>query len=170
MPKLEVFFDYTCPYCNNGYRYLTELLEERPDAEIDLRPIEAHPSAEEPWHRPFTNLAVQGALFLRDNGGDERAYAERLFRAVFEEKIDVEDIDVLAVCASDAGADAAAFAAALREKTYEPRQLAANDYAYETQRVWAVPTFVCGERRLDAAEGAGVTKEQLAELLSDCFG
>jgi predicted DsbA family dithiol-disulfide isomerase len=88
-----------------------------------------------------------------------------MFKAVFEEKSNVEDVGVLVKCASDVGADADEFKAALNDGKYAKAQLDVNDYAYETQKVWAVPTFVCGEKRLDAVGGVGVTKAQLKQLL-----
>jgi hypothetical protein len=46
--------------------------------------------------------------------------------------------------------------------------LDANDYAYEQKGVWAVPTFVCGDIRLDAVGGVGITKQQLDDFLKKC--
>jgi predicted DsbA family dithiol-disulfide isomerase len=175
MEKLEVFIDYTCPYCLKGYEYLTELLPDyisattTADSLIQLRPVEAHPKNEEPEHRPYVNLAVQGAFFFRDNGLNETAYTERLLKAAVDDRHSVEDVVALANYAADCGADAAAFSDALISGKYEQEQFDANDYAYEQKAVWAVPTFVRGEARLDAVGNVGVTKEQLKELLDRCF-
>ena len=168
--KIEFFYDYTCPYCAIGYDYLMELLPKYPRAEILWLPLEAHPRAEEPEHKPYVNLAVQGSYFLRDAGGDERAYFDRLRKAHFDERIAVDDIGVLAQCAADIGLDSEAFEKALTDGKYEEAQLKANEYAYLTQKVWAVPTFVCGTNRLDAVGGVGITKEQLDDLLAVCCG
>ncbi|MDR0905331.1 MAG: thioredoxin domain-containing protein [Oscillospiraceae bacterium] len=170
MAKIEVFFDYTCPFCKAGYGYLTELLPEFPNAQIELLPVEAHPRNEEPEHRPYVDLAVQGGLFVKAVGGDEYAYAARLFKLAGDDRRGFEDIEVLTQCAAETGLDAAAFKAALQNGIYAQAQLAANDYAYETQKVWAVPTFVSGDRRIDAAANVGVTGEQVRELLHDLFG
>ena len=170
MPKIEMFFDHTCPYCHRGHSYLKELWPKFPSVEILWRPVEAHPKTEEPEHMPYEDLAVQGVFFVRDAGGDELAYHERVYRAYFEEKLAPDDIAVLARCAEDIGLDGAAFAEALKTAKYEKPQREANDHAYEQNRVWAVPTFVCGDKRLDAQEGVGVTKEQLEAFLSECCG
>jgi len=170
MPKIEVFFDHTCPYCHRGHGYLMELLPRFPSVEILWRPVEAHPKIEEPEHKPYEDLAVQGALFVRDAGGDELAYHDRVYRAQFEEGLAVDDINILAKCAGETGADVAGFVAALLGAKYEKAQRAANDYAYDQRKVWAVPTFLCGELRLDSKEGVGVTKEQLEAFLSACRG
>ncbi|MDR0937155.1 MAG: DsbA family protein [Oscillospiraceae bacterium] len=170
MNKLEVFIDYSCPFCKSGYGYLKELLPEFPNAVIELKPVEAHPKVEEPGHRPWVDLAVQGGLYAKAVGGDETAYAERLIKLIHtEDRQSVEDIGVLSNCAADAGLDATAFREALESGAYENALAAANDYAYETQKVWAVPTFVCGEKRLDAAPNVGVTKERLRGLLQELY-
>ena len=168
MPQIDMFFDHTCPYCYRGHAMLKAVLPKFPDAHIVWRPVEAHPKVEEPEHTPYEDLAVQGALFVRAQGGDELAYHERVYRAYFEERRAVDHIDVLAACAADIGMDAAAFTAALQNGTYAQAQSDANDYAYEQHKVWAVPTFVCGEKRLDAVPGVGVTQAQIEDLLRRC--
>ncbi|MDR0915992.1 MAG: thioredoxin domain-containing protein [Oscillospiraceae bacterium] len=170
MSKLEVFFDYSCPFCRTGYGYLTELLPDFPNAQIELLPVEAHPRNEEPEHRPYVDLAVQGGLFVKAVGGDEYAFAARMFTQAGDDRMAFENIDALTICAADAGIDAAAFKSALQSGTYAAAQLAANDYAYETQKVWAVPTFVCGDKRIDAVGNVGVTKDQVRDLLQELFG
>jgi len=168
MPQIEMFFDLTCPYCYRGHKDLMEVLPGFDAAQILWRPVEAHPKTEEPEHKPYADLAVQGALFVRNAGGDELAYNERVYRAVFDEGLTPDDPAVLAQCAKDVGVDEVAFTAALKRGTYEQALREANDYAYEQNKVWAVPTFVCGKIRLDAVEGVGVTKDQLKAFLTRC--
>ena len=168
MSKIEMFFDHTCPYCYKGHKYLTELLPKYPAVEILWRPIEAHPKIEEPEHKPYADLAVQGSLFIREAGGNELAWHERIYRAKFDESLAVDDIAVLTKCAGEIGADMVAFEAALKSAKHEKAQRDANDYAYEQNKVWAVPTFVCGSKRLDSEQGVGVSKEQLDVFLADC--
>ena len=171
MADFELFFDHTCPYCYRGHTYLKELLPKFPNAKIAWRPVEAHPKVEEPGHKPYEDLAVMGALFVQEHCPDkELAYHERVYKAHFEDRVAVDDISVLAKCGADIGADAAAFEAALKSGAYAGALSSANDHAYETQKIWAVPSYVCGEKRLDAVPGVGVTKDQVEALLRDCFG
>ena len=167
MPVVEMFFDHTCPFCYRGHAILKEIWPNYPEIEIKWIPIEAHPRVEEPEHLPYEDLAVQGTYFVREMGAAEQAYHERLYKAHFEDKVKVEDVDVLAACIEELGLDGTAFKEAIASKKYEAEQLAANDYAYEQNDVWAVPTFVCGEKRLDAALGEGITKEQLVTLFDE---
>jgi len=149
--------------------YLSELLPKYPNAEILWKPIEAHPRHEEPDHRPYVDLIVQGCLYLQDTGGDEYAFTQRVYKAHYEDKSNVEDIAVLVKCAAESGvADVAAFENALKTAKYEKAMLDANDYAYEQKGVWAVPTFVSGDIRLDAVGGVGITKQQLDGFLKEC--
>lgn len=168
MPAVQVFFDYTCPFCRRAHGYYRELLPDFPEIRLEWRPVEAHPRTEEPWYNPHVDLAVQGALFVKDRGGDEPAYHERIIDAHFKERRAVDDIEVLAECAGELGLPAGEFRAALTQGTYAARQLEANAYAYEKNKVWALPTLICGDKRLDAVEGIGVSKEQVRTFFEAC--
>jgi predicted DsbA family dithiol-disulfide isomerase len=170
MNQMEVFIDISCPYCRQGFTYLSELLPLFPAAKLDWRFVEAHPRNEEPLHRPYVDLVVQGSLYFKRNGLNEQAYAERMFKALFDERLNIEDHRVLITCASEVGADSVRFAASLNSGEYIEAQFAQNDYAYEKQGVWAVPTFIGGAERLDAVPGVGVTKVQLEALMTKLFG
>ena len=149
--------------------YLSDLLPKYPNVEILWKPIEAHPRNDEPNHRPYVDLLVQGCLFIQETGGDVLLFIQRIFKARFEENSDVEDVSVLVRCAAESGvADITAFETALTNAKYEKAMLAANVYAYEQKGVWAVPTFVCGDIRLDAVCGVGITKQQLDNFLEKC--
>lgn len=169
MPDFELFFDHTCPYCYRAHAYLNELLPKFTDVKIAWRPVEAHPKVEEPEHMPYEDLAVRGAFYIREHNPElETAYHERVYKANFVERMAVDDAAVLAKCAADIGADAAAFKAALNNGDYIKELSDANDYAYEEKKVWAVPSYVCGDKRLDSVPGVGVTKAQLEALLKAC--
>ncbi|MDR2605778.1 MAG: DsbA family protein [Oscillospiraceae bacterium] len=167
MAKLEIFIDYTCPYCKAGFAYFKELLPQFPTLEYEIMPIEAHPRNEEPEHRPYVDLAVQAAYFVKAHGGDEYKFAELMFALTSRSRDSMESVDALADTVAQLGYDRAEIRAALVNGTYLREQLSANDYAYETQNVWAVPTFVCADKRVDAAAGVGVTKEQLLSLIRE---
>lgn len=168
MPKLEIFYDHTCPYCYRGLACFSRLLQDYPIAEIVWRPVEAHPKVEEPEHRPYADLAVMGAFFAHDHGIDIAAYNERIFDMYYGKRQKVDDPRALAAAVTPLGIDAGAFVAALTDGSYEAALAAANDYAYEENKVWAVPTFVFGDKRLDAKEGVGVTEAQIATFLQHC--
>ena len=138
------------------------MLPKYPGVEIILKPVEAHPRHEEPDHRPYVDLLVQGCLYFEETGGDVMEFVQRIYKAHYVDELNVEDLSVIVKCAAESGVDdVAAFEDALKTAKYEKAMLAANDYAYEEKGVWAVPTFVCGDIRLDAVGGIGITKQEL---------
>ena len=163
MKKLEVFFDYACPYCLTGHEYLVELLPKHTDIEVVWRSCEAHPRPE--VYGKYSDLCVQGLLYAMEQGADLLKFHERMYRAALKDKINIEDAAALADYFKDMF-DPAAFRDALSSGKYKQAGLDANDYAYEKSGVWFVPAYRMDGRKLDAAGGAGITKAQLAEFLA----
>lgn len=170
MPKLEVFYDLTCPFCNSGIATFMKLLKHYPQAEVVWLPVEAHPKDEEPEHKPYADQAVMAAFFARDHGVDLSAYNERVFDMHFNKRRNVDNPETLAEALAPLGIDKAALTAALEGGVYAKALAEANDYAYEVKKVWAVPTFVFGDIRRDAVGGVGVTEEEMVSLLQECYG
>ena len=163
MMKLEVFFDYTCPYCLSGHKNLLSVLKSNPGLEVQWCPCEAHPRPEN--HPPHSDIAIRGMFFARDNGGDLMAYHNAAYEAHFDKKQNLEDPNVIAACVAAAGADPDGFLAAISSGAYVDELNAANDYAYEQSGVWAVPSYRMGGRKLDAVEGVGVPLQKLVEFV-----
>lgn len=162
MNQLEVFYDYFCPYCMRGHGYLTELMPSYPNIQVVWRPCEAHPRPEE--HGMHSDLCLRGMYICQDLGGDLMAYHSAMFKACFEDRIDIEDPAALA--RSVAGiVDEAAFCQALLDGKHADKPDAANRLAFQESGVWAVPSYRMNGKKLDAVEGVGVTKEQLAAFM-----
>ncbi len=193
--KLEVFFDYTCPYCYLAFHDLKQILPKYPEITIQWRPCEINPQTEprmSDWdeasprlielrprlkeaglsiQRPFeprnyTGMAIQGLLILNDQGADTTRYNDAVFAAVFLNGKDIESIDVLTDCAVLAGGDADAFRHALVSEAYKEKQLALNQYAWQENALDSVPSFRLGDTRLNAEYGIGVLRQQLAEFIA----
>ncbi|MDR2044121.1 MAG: DsbA family protein [Clostridium sp.] len=162
MIRLEVFFDYACPYCLEGHQNLRDLLPDYPQIEVVWRPCEAHPRPER--YGPHSDLCIQGMFCAAEQGADLWTYHERAYELILKRHVDVENIDVLAQCFFDLP-DAGAFREALRSGRYRQVQQDANRYAYEKSGVWAVPAYRLGAKKLDAVENIGVTKAQLRAFL-----
>jgi predicted DsbA family dithiol-disulfide isomerase len=164
---MQIFYDYECPFCKQGYEYLLEYIGNHPEIELEWRPVEAHPRPEN--HRPHTDLCIQSYYIARELGADMAAFHKAMFRAVAVERRDVESIDVLVTIVSNL-VDTGAFRAALEAGKYAERVRENNDLAYEKNGVWAVPAFrMKGDtppvKKLDAVEGIGVTKDQVRKFL-----
>ncbi len=173
--KLEVFFDYACPFCMRGHEYLKELYPLYPEIEIVWCPCEAHPRPDR--YGLHSDLCIRGMFFALDNGVDIWAYHDRMFRLALADRIDIEDMDTLA--ASVRGLlHADAFRESLKNGEYIQTLQDANDYAYRASGVWAVPSYrmftlkndatqepYANVRKLDSIENIGVSKQQLAAFL-----
>jgi predicted DsbA family dithiol-disulfide isomerase len=159
MNKLEVFFDYACPFCLRGHEYLAELHPFYPQIEIVWCPCEAHPRPER--YSLHSDLCIQGLFFALDHGVDILAYHDRMFNAALKDHIDIEDINILADSVKGL-LDIDDFRKSLKNGEYAKVQQDANHYAYEESGVWAVPSYRMNGRKLDSGENIGVTKEQLA--------
>jgi predicted DsbA family dithiol-disulfide isomerase len=167
MPKLQVFYDYGCPFCKKGYEYLRECIGEYPGIEIEYRPVESHPRPEN--HFPHTDLACQGFYAAAELGADMARFHGALFQAAAIERQNVEELDVL--CGILKGiVDTEKFRALLESGKYAGQVEENNDLAYEKSGVWFVPAFRmegpgASERKLDAQGGIGINREALRDFL-----
>ena len=163
MNRLEVFFDYACPFCLKGHTYLKDLYPEYPDIEIVWRPCEAHPRPES--YGFHSDLCIQGMYFALDHGAGIWSYHDRMYRAAIKDRLNIEDINVLVKCVSGL-LDTDAFQKSLQSGEYAKIQMDGNDYAFGQNGVWAVPSYRMNGKKLDSIEGVGVSKEQLAAFMN----
>lgn len=161
--KLEVFFDYICPYCYRGHKNLLELLKKYTDVSVIWRPCETHPRPEE--HGQHSDLAIAGFYFIVEHNGDFMKYNSLMFAAVFEENKNIEDIAVLRSVAKKCGADGAAFAAALEQGKYKKLVEKGNEYAWMEKKFAAMPSYARGKKQIGSDNGVMVTAEELEDFI-----
>jgi len=162
IPKLEVFFDYACPYCLRGHESLMELLPRYPQVEIVWCPCEAHPRPDS--YGPHSDLCARGMYFALERGADLMEYHDRMYRAALKTSADIEDSRALSKL-TDGLLDADAFYAALFGDAYQDRLSENNRLAWETHRFLAVPSYRMNGRLLMSIENIGVSKQQLAAFI-----
>jgi predicted DsbA family dithiol-disulfide isomerase len=160
--RLEVFFDYACPYCLMGHHYLTKYLELYPNIEVVWRPCEAHPRPEQ--YGRHSDLCIQGMYYAQEQGVDLMEYHTRMYNAAVVQKANIENPDVVAGWVHGL-MDTELFREVLRSGRYEQAVVEGNDYAYRQSGVWAVPAYRMDGKKLDSIENVGITYEQLAEFL-----
>ena len=171
--RVQVFFDYECPYCKRGYEDLLEIQASFSDIEIEWRPIEAHPRPEN--HSPHTDLCIQAFYAAEELGADIAAFHKALFQAVSVEGRNVEESKVLAQVLKGI-VDETKFMELLRRGIYSSKVSENNDLAYEKNEVWFVPAFrLTGSGstnvlRLDAKGGVGVSREEIKRFLEKASG
>lgn len=165
MKRLEVYYDYLCPYCYKGHQNLLSLVEKYPELEILWRPCEANPRPEEA--EVHSDLAIAGFYYLQDIGGDVDAYNELVYAAKYDHGQRLDDPFILCGLAELCGADGDEFETAIRSEKYAERVRQANQYAWETLGWSAIPSYVCGGKGVGSEPGVLVTKEKLDSFLSE---
>lgn len=161
--KLEVFFDYACPYCLCGHESLIELLPEFPQIEVEWCPCEAHPRPDR--YGMHSDLCARGMMFVRDNGAELMEYHRRMYRAALKDQSDIEDLRVVCDLVADL-VDADEMYETLRSDAYTDELEQNNRLAWSTHRFDAVPSFVVGTRQLLSVENIGLTKDAMRRFLS----
>lgn len=190
--KIEVFFDYTCPFCYIGLHHLEEVMKNHSNVEVLWRGCEAHPRPEArtkfPDLKPFWEETIEplgkeagltlnhpmspiprsdkafiGMRYLLAQGLDVTSYHKNIFKAVFVDGKDIEDEEVLLDCAKELKINSEQFLLELKEKVTEQEE--ANRYAYIENKVEAVPTLISKGERLDAKLGVGIGKEEIEMFL-----
>ena len=162
MRKLEVFFDYACPFCLKGHEYLKEVLPKYTDVEVVWRPCEAHPRPER--YGPHSDLCIQGMFYALEHGADIWDYHDHMYTAALKARVNIEDPEVVAGLVHGL-LDSSEFLSALQSKAYEKAVSDANEYAYEQSGVWVLPAYRFEGRKLDSIENVGITKQQLEHFL-----
>ena len=163
MPKLEVFFDYACPYCLRGHEYLIELLPEYQNIEVEWCPCEAHPRPES--YGPHSDLLARGMYVALDHGADIMEYHKRMYHAALTDRMDIEDLDIVTGLTHGL-LNSEAFRKELSSGAYLDRLQENNRLAWERYRFSAVPSYRMGELLLKCTENIGVNKKQLEEFLN----
>ena len=95
--------------------------------------------------QPYTHLAFEGFQFAKEKGLGEK-YNDRMFRAFFQEELDIGDVAILTKLAGEVGLDEKEFGEVLESRKYKTAHQQALRHAYEEVGVQAVPTFIIGDK------------------------
>lgn len=160
--KLEVFYDYTCPYCYKGLNELRQLMSEHPRIELDFMPCEAHPRPE--FAKVHSDLAAALAYFLKDEGLDVDTYNKNIYNAHFEEKLRIDDIDMLCEIAEKLGTDKEKTKEILVSGKYADKVISANELAWGELSFQAVPSYRYNGKTAGSFGGKLISKEDILKL------
>jgi predicted DsbA family dithiol-disulfide isomerase len=97
-----------------------------------------------------SRAALAATEFARESGCDE-ALEERIYRAYFNQGVNIGDAETVARLAAEVGLDADEVAGAIKSPKYEMR-LKNNSLAANQRGVSGVPTFFIGEYPLVGAQ------------------
>jgi len=171
---IKVYSDYVCPYCilaknaleKAASKYGLEVeympFELRPYPTPTLRPEDdymqndwknrVYPIAKKlgikivmpPFSpQPYTHLAFEGFQFAKENG-KAKEYNDQVYRAFFQESLNIGEIDVLGNIAEKVALNKKEFIHALKTRAYKEAHRKALHHAYFEAKIHVAPTFVIG--------------------------
>ena len=116
---------------------------------------------------PYTNIAFQGMHYVATIGGNIMAYNDRIFKAVFEDGLDISDLSVLTGIAGSLDIDETGFNNAVSDKLLRRKQEKALKHAYFKSGVEEVPTYIAAGLRISGAIGREALKQFLEDALEE---
>jgi len=162
MPKLEVFFDYICPFCLRAHENLAALLPKYPGLEVEWRPTEIHPHPESAGRH--SDLCARGMYFVLERGADVMEYHRVLYRAAVKDRADIENLSVLSGY-TEGFLDRGEFELALSRGQYEDKLSENNRIAWDEYDFPALPSYRMGGDVLKSIPGVGVSKRRLVAFV-----
>ena len=170
MRKLEVFFDYHCPYCLKGHDQLIQFIQEQlqlaqeQSAQRQLvreQSEQVQRGLEIIWHpceigklknftrTEHTDICAQGLFFALDIANSMRnspdkidiwQYHQKVYDLIFKDRANVSDVNVLSK-ALEGILDVGAFREAIKSGKYNERVNDSNQYAFQETGIHVVPTY-----------------------------
>lgn len=150
--KIKVFYDYTCPFCYKGIGELQDILPDYKSVEVEWSPCEAHPRPEPA--RVHSDLAAQVGFYIAENGFNIKKYNNLVFEAHFEKQQKIDDKELLADLAEQAGAKREDVLELLAANKNAKKVEDSNIEVWDTLGIPAVPSYVYGD--MIAASGGGL--------------
>ncbi|MDR1734020.1 MAG: DsbA family protein [Oscillospiraceae bacterium] len=163
MEKLQVYFDFACPYCWRAHGLLERILPEYPHIVPEWHPCEAHPRPER--YGKHSDLCARVFLWAQATGAIPDGLAEKLFTLCLRSRTDTESPAELAKALAAFFPDVAV-RNLLVGSAYAQEVADNNTAVWDTIEADAVPTYVWGGRILIAAENVGVTEGMLRAFFS----
>jgi len=163
MKKVEMFFDYSCPFCFRGFRFLMESLPDYPHVEMVWRPLEIHQRPDDRFGL-HSDLCIRAMFLAADKDVDLVAFHWKMFALFHHDKINVEDINTLAESLTEF-LDADELRKVLTHDRYVQELKDANTYALDTTGIWIVPAYRMEGHKLDAPNERSLTIEDVREFL-----
>jgi predicted DsbA family dithiol-disulfide isomerase len=194
--KIKVYSDFVCPFCYIAETPLEEAIkgkdvevewmpyELRPYPNPTLRPEDEY--LPRVWNQsvypmaaqygvqmvlprvspqPHTHLAFEGFQYAKEHG-KANEYNHRMFKAFFQEELDIGRVDVLVKLAGELGLNEAEFRQALDSRKYREVHQEALRHAFNEAQITAVPTIIIGETVLRGARSKETLEQTIQEELA----
>jgi len=162
MKQVQMYIDFSCPYCLKGYDIVKKVQSDYKDIEFQCVPCEAHPRPEE-WHH-HSDLLARGYYIALDLGMSASLYQDVMYKAAVTDKIDIDDLQAVKKVLADY-IDVDQFEKAMNDGAYLDELNTNNQACWGTYNFFAVPSFVYQDKTLGAIPMEGVYEEGLREFL-----
>ena len=160
--KIKVFYDYTCPFCYKGIGELQDILPDYKSVEVEWSPCEAHPRPEPA--SVHSDLAAQVGFYISENGLNIKKYNNLVFEAHFEKQQRIDDKELLADLAEQAGAKREDVLELLAANKNAKKVEDSNIEVWDTLGIPAVPSYVYGDTVAASGGGLLVPISKVSEL------
>ena len=140
MKKVEVFFDYNCPYCLKGHEQLVDFVRDKPELEIIWHPCEISVYKDNFAGKKPTDISLQGMFFAADNNLDLWHYHQKVYDMIFKDRTYTQNIDSF-VSAFEGFLDTEALRQAFKSGKYVNKVRDSNQFAFKKTGVNVVPTY-----------------------------
>ncbi len=165
MKKVDVYFDFLCPYCKKGILDLVSIMTKSGNLHVNWIPCEAHPRPE--VSRQYTDLCSEAYYSTVENGGNGTEFVLKAYDAGLGEGKRIDDPALLTDIAARCGADPEKVSNDLKTRRFNARILENNDIAWEDLGYLAVPDYRAGDRELRSMPGCMISAEELGSFLKD---
>ena len=165
MKKVDVYFDFLCPYCKKGILDLVSIMTDSGDLQANWIPCEAHPCPE--ISRQYTDLCSEAYYSTVENGGNGTEFVLKVYEAGLGEGKRIDDPALLTDLAALCGADAEKVSVDLKTRRFNAQILKNNDTAWEDLGYLAVPDYRAGDRELKSMPGCMISEEELRSFLKE---
>ncbi|MBO8157713.1 MAG: DsbA family oxidoreductase [Bacillaceae bacterium] len=200
---VKIYSDYVCPYCILAEPIVKEVatkynlnvehmpFELRPYPTPTLKPegeymqkdwaARVFPLAEKlgvkmvmpPFSpQPYTHLAFEGYQFAKERGKGEE-YNSRMYKAFFQDSLNIGEIDVLVELANEIGLNKEEFRDALDKRKYKDKHQEALAHARKLG-IHAAPTFIIGSTVIKGMPSVEqlerAVEKELGEQKQDIYG
>lgn len=160
--KLEVFFDYVCPFCLAGHEQLLEILPDYPELIVEWRPCEAHPRPDR--YGLHSDLCARSMYIAKEHHIDLFQYHQTMYQAIHKGHKNIEDPNIIAEISQEL-LDCKIILDALSIGKYQEELTQNNHLAWNYYDFFAVPSLVLNGQVLKSIENVGLTKEAIQNFL-----
>ena len=160
---IDVFYEFTCPFCYKGLKQLYNIVGDRADVELNFMPCETHPY---PGFAVIHSYkAARLVYFLKDKGLDVKKFNDLIYDAHFEKKLSIDDDKLLKDFAVGLGAKEDEVYELVNSDLYADILSKNNELVWNELSIDAVPSYRLGDKLAASRAGVLVSESDIKSLI-----